>query len=606
MKLKWQITIIAILSLIFPWVVWQSFIALNQTFQNNMLESAAKQAQIIVNSVQQFAQSKPNDLEGMVATPLGDDVAIDGNEAEWLNIPWYEIDSNIKYKIGISSTDYHLLVDVKDNSIKIDPLGLSDRLVIAIGSPRGINKYTINRQAEGSVLTDMVQNDIQAFWHELADGYQVELKIPETEISRLGIASINEADEVTARHSGHLFENQIQLQTIFKEQNHWHQFLQQITPDDGELKILDPAGRTYYQTQSSQVQSPEDNWLTELIYEFAFDQNKSDGSHFFGQRVTENFEGGSIELTIKHDAAQTALIDTFIDSIWWIFMIALALLLGYFIYALILAWRIRRLNNQLQTALDDRGHIEINLPSNSARDEIGDLSRGMSSLLTRINEYTEYLKQLGSRLSHEMKTPISIVSSSLENLHMEQPDNPFVERALNANHRLKFILNQLSALSQLKQVIAETKEETFNLDQLINELTSGYRSQAKHITYHNADRPIMIKGSQELIAQMLDKLIQNALEFTTTNDQIDIKLYQSSNQFILSVVNTGSQIATDKIHQLFDSLTSFRDAKSSEPHLGLGLYIAKLISDYHQAEITAVNHIELNAVEFKITGPVVS
>ncbi len=277
--------------------------------------------------------------------------------------------------------------------------------------------------------------------------------------------------------------------------------------------------------------------------------------------------------------------------------------MGYFIYALILAWRIRRLNNQLQTALDDRGHILTNLPSNRANDEIGDLSRGMSALLTRINEYTEYLKQLGSRLSHEMKTPISIVHTSLENLHMEQPENQFVERALNANHRLKFILNQLSALSQLKQVIADTEEETFDLNQLLGELASGYRSQAKHITFHKNDEPVFIRGSQELMAQMIDKLVQNALEFTTPDDQIDLKLSQSSNQFSLSIINTGSQIATDKLHQLFDSLTSFRDDKSSEPHLGLGLYIAKLITDYHQASITALNHTEAHAVEFKVVGP---
>ncbi|MCF6356661.1 MAG: hypothetical protein L3J54_02545, partial [Draconibacterium sp.] len=80
----------------------------------------------------------------------------------------------------------------------------------------------------------------------------------------------------------------------------------------------------------------------------------------------------------------------------------------------------------------------------------------------------------------------------LENLQMEQPENEFVIRALNANHRLKFISNQLSALSQLKQVIAETKPDVFDLNQLLSELAQGYCSQANNISFQGANRPVMI------------------------------------------------------------------------------------------------------------------
>ncbi|MCX7554533.1 ATP-binding protein [Marinicella sp. S1101] len=604
MKLKWQITIIAILSLSFPWVVWQAFKSLNQTFQSNMLDAAAKQAQVIVKSVQQFNQSNAGQLEGLIVTALGPEPAIDGSDGEWTTLPWYVADNDLKFKLGSSQNQLHLLVAVNDHSPVINPNQISDQLLLVTGSSRGINRFTINRQAEGDVGQNLTQNQYQAYWHEVEGGYQVEVQLADSDITRLGLAAINHSNDDNTTMLGYVENQQIQLQPLFQQLPHWQTFLQQITPEDGEIKLFDAQGRIYYHSQNTEFVPKPENWLTELIYEFAFDQSQNDASDFFGQSVSEAFADGRIELTIKHDAAQSALIQSFISSIMWIFVIALGLLACYFIYALILAWRIRGLNKKLQTALDESGHIETTLPSNNARDEIGDLSRGMSALLSQINDYTEYLKQLGNRLSHEMKTPISIVHTSLENLHMEQPENAFVERALNANHRLKFILNQLSALSQLKQVIAETDRDTFDLNQLLNELCEGYQLQANHINYQTAPAPVMIRGSQELLAQMLDKLIQNALDFTTEVDQIDVILTTKDNSYCLQVRNTGSQIPADKSHQLFDSLTSFRQKKDQQPHLGLGLYVAKLICDFHQAEIKAANQAPAT-VTFSVTGPLV-
>ena len=575
-----------------------------------MLDAAANQAQVIVNSVQQFNQDRNQELMGLVPSKLTSDVAIDGNPIEWADVPWYVVTQQFKFKIGYHQEELHLLVHVIDHSINTHPTLNSDRLIIATNQARGTHKITIKRQAEGAVPKTFGQNSYHAYWHETANGYEVEIKLKTAGLKRLGMVAIDQQNEEESFAIGHQENDQIQLQALFKPQAHWQNFLQQITPEDGGITLLDTQGRIFYQTQSTLLDSADNNWLAELIYELAFDQSETDQNHFFGHKITQNFDAGKIELTVKHNAAQSALIQTFINSILWILMIAVVLLAGYFLIFVILAWRIRRLNKKLQTVLDDQGKIHTALPSNQAQDEIGDLSRGMSSLLAQINDYTDYLKQLGSRLSHEMKTPISIVHTSLENLQMEQPDNDFVKRALNANHRLKFILNQLSALSQLKQVIAETEPEVFDLNELLRELSKGYQLQAKNIHFNGLDLPVIINGSKELVAQMVDKLVQNALDFTTEDDLINLQLNIENEQYLLRVINTGSQIPVHNSHQLFDSLTSFRQQKDPEPHLGLGLYIAKLICDYHQASITAHNlgkdtAEDPLAVEFVVRGPLV-
>ena len=602
MKLKWQITVIAVLSLSFPWVVWLAFKSLDQTFQTSIVEAAQKQAQVIVSSVQIFNQQHNDSLSGYIPTALASDAALDGADTEWAGSPWYQVTPRMRFKLGQINNHWQLLVAVKDGSSMTDPTGQRDQLIVALGDQRGMQKLTLNRQAEGPVIAPLAQAAYQAYWHETADGYQVEMRLSNPDLWRLGLVAIDHLGPNEDVSFGHIEDQQIQLQALFRPASNWLDFLTQITPEDTEINIKDPAGRVYYHSSNPGDNPSSIGWITELIYELAFDQNLATGSQFNGHQVTQKFPGGEIELLVNHNAAQLSLIQNFIRSVLSIFALAVVLLVGYFIYALILAWRIKRLHKGLQTVLDDRGHISTALPSGKASDEIGDLSRGMSAMLSQINDYTEYLKQLGSRLSHEMKTPISIVNTSLENLQMEQADNPFVERALKANHRLKFILNQLSALSQLKQVIAETDQTTFDLNGLLGDLATGYQSQAPHLTFKPAEQAVKIKGSPELMAQLLDKLVQNAIDFTTAQDDITLGLSCRNNRYQLQVSNSGSQLPTEHAAQLFDSLTSFREHRDDQPHLGLGLYIAQLIATFHQAELSAEN-TTANTVAFTITGP---
>lgn len=609
MKLKWQISIIAFLSLSFPWVVWQSFKALNHTFQSNMLAAVDKQAQITLSSLQQFYNSHSEDLTGFVVSELPDDSAIDGNITDWEMIPWYHINHRMRFKLGQSKPNQannktHLLVEVLDNSPFTHLTLPADRLILAVGSNRGIQKITLSRQAEGLVYDSLLPPDFTAFWHEMSTGYQVEISFDTNNSNRLGMAAVNHATAESSVTFGHIENDQIQLTKVFSPNNDWLNFLQQITPEDGQIVLSDHQDRLLYSTNKISHKQQASDWLTEIIYELAFDQDQTDGSNFFGQRVSKNFAAGKVALTISHTEAQLALIQTSIRAVFWIFFIALLLLLAYFFFALFLAWRINRLNKKLHHVLDDHGQLHLSLPSAKAKDEIGDLSRGMSSLLRQINDYTEYLKQLGSRLSHEMKTPISIVHTSLENLHMEQPNNEFVGRALTANNRLKFILNQLSALSQLKQSIADSEKEHFELNTFLLELCQGYQLNSQQIIFTPSKESVFVNQSQDLLAQMVDKLIQNALDFIGPDDTITIALTTTDKKqnYQLTVTNTGSQIDAEKIPQLFDSLTSFRTKKSDEPHLGLGLYIVKLICDYHQAQIKALNLTDPDAVQFIVTG----
>ena len=87
-----------------------------------------------------------------------------------------------------------------------------------------------------------------------------------------------------------------------------------------------------------------------------------------------------------------------------------------FLFATQLSRRLSRLRDEAEHAIDARGRVHRAFRAERDRDEIGDLSRSFGTVLDRLAEYNDYLERMADRLSHELRTPIAVVSSSLDNL----------------------------------------------------------------------------------------------------------------------------------------------------------------------------------------------
>ena len=97
---------------------------------------------------------------------------------------------------------------------------------------------------------------------------------------------------------------------------------------------------------------------------------------------------------------------------------SLVAVVAMFAFAAWLALRLARLRSASESALTRSGLV-TSFPETEARDELGDVARSFSTLLARLNEYTSYLRTLAGKLAHEIRTPLTIVRSSLDNLDSE-------------------------------------------------------------------------------------------------------------------------------------------------------------------------------------------
>ncbi len=282
---------------------------------------------------------------------------------------------------------------------------------------------------------------------------------------------------------------------------------------------------------------------------------------------------------------------------------------GLLAYATFLSLRVRKLARAAETALGPKGEIQVAVPGRGARDELGDLARSFADLLRRLREHTDYLRTLTSKLSHELRTPLAVVSTSLDNLEQE-PDRDtaqvYMRRLRGGTERLDSILVAMSEATRMEHAIEETTPEVFDLASVVEACSKAYGdvySERSFACELQTDGPAIVKGSGDLVAQLMDKLIDNAVGFSPAGSRIGIALVGAPSEFVLSVSNTGSALPESMREQLFDSLVSIRKRRDDRPHLGLGLYIVALIARFHDGRVEADNLLDGDGVVFRVHFP---
>jgi two-component system, OmpR family, sensor histidine kinase ChvG len=281
------------------------------------------------------------------------------------------------------------------------------------------------------------------------------------------------------------------------------------------------------------------------------------------------------------------------------------------VFASRLSGRIRSLRDEVEHAIDAKGRVRHIAAGSNAGDEIGDLSRSFSSVLGRLADAATHHEQLASRLSHELRTPIAVVRSSLDNLHggaVADDARIYLERAQGGLDRLAQILTRMSEATRLEQSVHDAELERFDLAPLVRGCIDGYRSAyaPRAFILDAADAVIPMLGAPDLVAQMLDKLVANAVEFGTPDRPIVVHVERAGQDALLSVGNDGPPLPEAMHDRLFESMVSVRDDKSRDgatPHLGLGLYIVRLVVQLHRGRVRADNRADGSGVVVTVTLP---
>jgi signal transduction histidine kinase len=164
----------------------------------------------------------------------------------------------------------------------------------------------------------------------------------------------------------------------------------------------------------------------------------------------------------------------------------------------------------------------------------------------------------------------------------------------------------MSEASRLEASIRVAEWEDIDLRSLLNHSAEAYATvhAGRSLQADLPPGPAPFNCAPELLAQALDKLVDNAMSLSAGDDTVSLSLTRSAEHYHIAVRNTGTRLPDEFQDRLFDSLVSLRDKRGSTPHLGLGLYIVRLVAAVHNGTVQARNLPDDGGVEFLISLPV--
>ena len=282
------------------------------------------------------------------------------------------------------------------------------------------------------------------------------------------------------------------------------------------------------------------------------------------------------------------------------------------VFSLRLASRIRKLESEATSAIDVYGRLKTNqlTAETQSGDEIGDLARSISGMLSRLHQHNQFLENMPRTLRHEINNPLNTLSTSLQNLEVEESEEArqkYLDAAKRGVTRIGMIVQNLADAASLEDALAAEELEIINLYELVQNYLTNCRTihADREFKYQGINEGILTEVSDFRVEQLLDKLIDNAIDFSDPGSTITVGVNADARNLTLFVTNQGPVIADDMVDNVFDSMVSIRESNpDNRLHFGMGLYVVRIIAEHHRGSVKATNLFDGKGVSIKVMLPI--
>lgn len=240
-------------------------------------------------------------------------------------------------------------------------------------------------------------------------------------------------------------------------------------------------------------------------------------------------------------------------------------------------------------------------PSYMGNNEIGNLSKGIYGMLSRIDEQFKSLQQIDKQrrellthLSHDLRTPLASLYGFLEVIKKPHPhlseheQQRYLSLAMDNCQQLKLLIEQIFELANLECGQVKIKTETFNLGELIYDCVAKLALNAEaagvtiKVTPKICDFPVTADIAK--LERVLTNLIENAIRHTPSKGLITVEVSQLNEQVFVSVSDTGVGIHADELTAIFEPHYQARNS-IKRGQGGLGLAICKQLLKLMNSDI---------------------
>ena len=215
----------------------------------------------------------------------------------------------------------------------------------------------------------------------------------------------------------------------------------------------------------------------------------------------------------------------------------------------------------------------------------------------------EMQKQFITNAGHELKTPLTAISTSADVLAMEHGDNEWVQNIQVQSGRLARLITNLITLSRLDEERPALEKSEFSLSDALWETADSFlplmRARGKAYSQSIGDGPA-VNSNRAAVQQMASILLDNAVKHSPPGAKISLKAFRKGRRIVIEVSNTCEELARPELKHLFDRFYRVDQSHSETASgSGIGLSVAKATAEALGGKI----HAELsgNVICFQIT-----
>ena len=216
----------------------------------------------------------------------------------------------------------------------------------------------------------------------------------------------------------------------------------------------------------------------------------------------------------------------------------------------------------------------------------------------------EKQKQFISDASHELKTPLTVISTNADVLTDEIGENRWLNYIKSQTDRMNVLVNDLLNLTRLENSSSEFIRSDFDLSKAVINTALPFECQAFDSNKQfdvDVEQGLTINGSERHIKQMAAIFIDNALKYSGDGGKVKVSLRKQGEKKVLTVFNTGKGIKEGEEEKIFERFYRSDESRNrSTGGYGLGLAIAKSIIDRHKFKVHVENE-EGRSIAFIVT-----
>ncbi len=222
--------------------------------------------------------------------------------------------------------------------------------------------------------------------------------------------------------------------------------------------------------------------------------------------------------------------------------------------------------------------------------EVDELARTLTYAEQQISRVDGMQRDLIANISHDLRTPLTMLKAYAEMIRDLSGDNPVKRNAhlqviIDETDRLTALVNDILDLSKLENGSIKPEMQTFDITARMNDIIARYKGVSEKMGYHihfQPDEPVQVTCDPGQIERVICNLINNAVNYTGEDKNVYVRQLNTPEGVRIEVRDTGQGIEEDKIQKIFDKYYRSENHKREVVGTGLGLSIVKAILKMHE------------------------